>query len=344
MRLPAEWERQSAIMLTWPHADSDWAEDLPAVERVYQRVVAALLPRQDVLIVCQSATHRAHVADRCPASGRLYLAIAPGDDTWTRDHGPITVLDNGKPILLDFDFNGWGGKYPAERDNAITRVLYQAGVWPGAERRAPGMVLEGGALETDGGGTLLATRSSIITASRGNSDSRRVEARLRELLGIRRFHWLDHGHLSGDDTDGHIDTLARFVDPGHIVHVSCRPDDPDHAEIHRMISELRALRDADGQAYRLTALPAPPAAFSDDGRRLATSYANFLIANAQVLAPVYGLDSDQAALDTLSACFPDRDITAIDCRPLIAQNGSLHCISMQLPASLTLNPELKHAP
>ncbi len=339
MRLPAEWEPQSAIMLTWPHADSDWAENLEAVESVYQHIVATLLPRQAVLIVCQSAAHRIHVARQCPPGDRLHLAIAPSNDSWTRDHGPITVVDNGKPILLDFDFNGWGGKYPADLDNGITRALYRAGVWLGAERRTPGMVLEGGALETDGIGTLLATRSSIITASRGNSDPRRVEARLRELLGIQRFLWLDHGQLSGDDTDGHIDTLARFVDPGHILHVSCRTDDPDHARIQAMIAELRALRDADGQAYRLTALPAPPVVCDNDGRRLAASYANFLIANQQVLAPVYALDSDQAALDTLSHCFPDREIVAIGCRALIEQNGSLHCASMQLPTSLTLNPD-----
>ncbi len=344
IRLPAEWEPQSATLLTWPHADSDWADNLASVEAVYREVVAALLPRQAVLIVCQSVAHRAHVASQCPAGDGIHLAIAPSNDSWTRDHGPITVLDGNRPVLLDFDFNGWGEKYPAERDNAITATLHQTKVWPGIERRAPGMVLEGGALETDGQGSLLATRSSILSTSRGNGNQPRIEAHLRKWLGIRRFLWLSNGRLSGDDTDGHIDTLARFVDAGHIVHVSCRPDDPDYARIERMIAELQALRDANGRPYRLTALPAPAAMSSDDGRRLAASYANFLIANDQLLAPVYGLDSDQAALRSLAACFPERDIIAIDCRALIEQNGSLHCISMQLPDGVPLNPDLKPTP
>ncbi len=342
-RLPAEWEPQSAVMLTWPQPDSDWGEDLARVEGVYRAIVAALAPHQVVLIACASEAHRRHVAAQCPRAHaeRIHLAVARGDDSWSRDHGPIGVFEDGHPLLLDFEFDGWGGKYPATRDNAITVTLHRAGVWPGVPLARPGMVLEGGAIETDGQGTLLATRASIIDTQRGNPDCRRVERVLREWLGIRRFLWLEHGQLEGDDTDGHIDTLARFVAPDHIVHVSTNTDDPDHAEIQAMIAELRALRTATGQPYRLTALPAPEPMRDADGRRLATSHANFLIANRQLLAPVYGSGSDQAALATLRACFPDRELVAIDCRPLIEQNGSLHCVTMQLPAAVPLNPALR---
>ncbi len=345
-RLPAEWEPQSAILLTWPHADSDWRDDLARVESVYRAVLAALAPRQALLIVCASKSHRRHVAAQCPMqhAARIHLAIAPSDDSWSRDHGPISVLDHGKPLLLDFDFNGWGGKYPATRDNAITATLHRAGVWPGVALARPGIVLEGGAIETDGQGSLLATRPSILDPRRGHTDQARLEQQLREWLGIRHFQWLNHGRLEGDDTDGHIDTLARYVEPGHIIHVSARPDDPDHTGIRAMIEELRALRDPDNQPLRLTALPAPPPLHNASGRRLATSYANFLIANGQLLAPVYGLESDTAALATLADCFPRHSISAIDCRPLIEQNGSLHCITRQLPAAVPLNPALRLRP
>jgi agmatine/peptidylarginine deiminase len=244
---------------------------------------------------------------------------------------------SGRARLLDFRFNGWGGKFAAERDDRITGALHRQGVFGGVERVPVDLVLEGGAVETDGAGTLLATRSSVITNSRNPGlDQTGVESRLRELLGIERFLWLDHGALTGDDTDGHIDTLARFTDPDTIAHVSCRPDDPDAPEIDAMIRELAALRTAAGRPYRLVPLPPPGEHRDTDGRRLAASYANFLVINGAVLVPVYGDAADAAALQTLGRCFPGRRTIAVDCRALIRQNGSLHCVTMQIPAAVPL--------
>jgi agmatine/peptidylarginine deiminase len=330
-------------MLTWPHPGTDWAADLPAVETLYTRIVEAVAPRERLLVVCVDADHRNDVRSRlehCPgvAESALVWAHAPSDDTWARDHGPLCVLDaDGRPRLLDFRFNGWGGKFPAERDDRITGDLHRQGVFGGVERAAVDLVLEGGAVETDGRGTLLATRSSVLAETRNPGlDAAALEDRLAGLLGIRRFLWLDHGALAGDDTDGHIDTLARFADPGTIVHVSCRRGDPDAREIGAMTAELSALRTAEGRPYRLVPLPPPGAHQGSDGRPLAASYANFLIVNGAVLVPVYGDPADQEAVETLAHCFPGRRAIPVDCRPLIRQNGSLHCVTMQLPAALRL--------
>ncbi len=329
-------------MLTWPHPGTDWASDLDAVERVYVEIAAAVALHEQVLIVCGGPAHRVHVQARLDAAAvpgtRVVWAISPSDDTWARDHGPLTVLDAaGHARLLDFRFNGWGGKFDARLDDQITARLHAQCALSGAELQSVGLVLEGGAVETDGQGTLLATRASIVTETRNPGlATEAIEARLRELLGLERFLWLHHGSLSGDDTDGHIDTLARFADPQTILHVSCSPQDPDHAEIQAMTRELRRFRTAEGRPYRLLALPAPGEHRDSDGRRLAASYANFLIIDGAVLVPVYGDPADRAAVELIGACFPGRRALPIDCRALIRQNGSLHCVTMQLPAALAL--------
>jgi agmatine/peptidylarginine deiminase len=339
-RFPAEWEPQAGVMLTWPHAGTDWAEALAAVEPVFAAIGREVARREFLLNVCQSPAHAAEVRARLRGAGapaeRLGFAIAGADDTWARDHGPLTVLTGSGPRLLDFRFNGWGGKFAADRDDAITATLVGAGSFAATPLERQALVLEGGALETDGRGTLLATRHAVLTETRNPGLGRdAIETALRAALGIERFLWLAHGSLSGDDTDGHIDTLARFCDPGTIAYATADPDDTDHPGLAAMAGELAALRQADGRPYRLVPLP-PPGRHVADGRRLPATYANFLVINGAVLLPVYGVPNDGAAAARLEACFPGREIVPIDCRAVIRQNGSLHCLTMQFPAGVPL--------
>lgn len=326
-------------MLTWPHAATDWAAILEQAEQTYIEIGCQISLREKLLLVCQDQQHGKSVLDRLIENGadedNLITAVAESDDTWARDHGPLSVISDGNLLIRDFQFNGWGDKYPAEQDNRITRTLNQAAVFGQTEVETVEFVLEGGAVETDGEGTFLGTRSSVLTETRnpGLSQSE-VEALLTSKLGFDRFLWLDHGHLSGDDTDGHIDTLARFSDPETILYVTAYPDDPDYPSLKAMEQELMAFRTRSDQPYELVALPPITPQFSGDGRRLPASYANFLIINNAVLLPVYQDDNDQQAVSCLKGCFPDHDIIPIDCCTLIRQNGSLHCITMQFPAGI----------
>jgi len=340
-RLPAEWEPQSAVMLTWPHADTDWAPLLTEAEAVYLEIACHVIQYQKLIIACHDRGHLNRIKvllnEANIAPDRLLLAIAPGNDTWARDHGPLTVITEQAPLLLDFRFNGWGGKYAAELDDQITRRLASAGCFGDVPLQPVELTLEGGAVETDGQGTLLATEGSVITYSRNPGLAKQeIEKRLRELLGIEHFLWLKHGHLRGDDTDGHIDTLARFCDAETIAYVTCLPEDEDFAQIEAMDRELAALRTADGRPYRLVPLPPLQPQYNEDGRRLPATYANFLIINGAVLLPIYNDPADGEAIRILGACFPGREIIPIDCRTLIRQNGSLHCITMQIPAQVEI--------
>ena len=342
-RLPAEWEAQRAVMLTWPHEGTDWAPRLPEVEDLYTRIAALIARHEPMLIVCNDERRRDAIRDRLeradvPPSAAV-LAVAPSNDTWARDHGPITVLDtDGSARLLDFRFNGWGGKFAADLDDRITGNLHAGGCFGDSPLDAASLVLEGGAIETDGAGTLLAVRRTIVGPARNPGWTvARIEAELRERLGVERILWLEHGQVSGDDTDGHIDTLARFADPQTICYATCSdPDDPDYPELSRMETELHALRRPCGEPYRLIPLPQPEPIFDEAGQRLPAGYANFLIINGAVLVPVYDVAADSRAIEQLSQAFPGRTIEPVDCRALIRQGGSLHCITMQLPAALPL--------
>jgi agmatine/peptidylarginine deiminase len=331
-------------MLTWPHIDTDWAPILQETETLYVEIVSHIARHEQVLIACHNQALRSRIqallqeAD-IPADSIL-LGIAPNNDTWARDHGPLTVIEGNEPVVVDFRFNGWGGKYAAELDNLVIGELAAGNCFGDTPLRPVKLVLEGGAVETDGTGTLLATESSVITETRNpGMDRSEIEQLLHQHLGLTRFLWLKNGHLSGDDTDGHIDTLARFCDGETIIHVTCLPEDEDYAQIEAMRRELEAFRTADGRPYRLVPLPPLQPQYDADGDRLPATYANFLIINGAVLLPVYGDPADAAACHCLQGCFPDREIIPIDCRPLIRQNGSLHCITMQLPALVKLKPE-----
>ena len=340
LRFPAEWEAQSAVLLTWPHAETDWAPNLVAAEATFATIARAVLAHESLIVGVHHPdlveAVRAHIAPPADQAARLQVTIAPSNDSWVRDHGPLTVFENGQPVLLDFTFNAWGGKYDSGLDDAIPAVLHRSGVFADTPLRRVDFVLEGGALESDGQGTLLTTTSCLLDPRRNAGITRATaEARLRAALGIDRVLWLTQGHLEGDDTDGHIDTLARFASPETIVYQGCDdPADSHYASLQAMAEELSALRRTDGQPYRLIALPLPRPIRDADGRRLPATYANFLIINGAVLLPVYGDPADRTAQSRLAEAFPDRAIVPIDCSALIRQFGSLHCVTMQLPAAV----------
>lgn len=339
LRFPAEWEPQSAILIAWPHADTDWAERLDQVEETYIALVAAITRFQPVVICVADDDLETYAEMRLRSNrvdiDRVRFVTAAYDDTWLRDSGPITLKDgDGSFCLLDFRFTGWGGKFEASRDDQLVGVLHQAGLFAASARREViDFALEGGAIDTDGAGTLLTTWQCLHERHPGASREE-LTSKLAGWLQQDRVLWLDHGYLEGDDTDAHVDTLVRFASPTSIVYQACDDQaDSHHAELQTMARELQALRTVDGQPYTLFPLPwAQPVL--DNGRRLAASYANYLILNGAVLMPAYGDVADDAARDVLAAAYPGREIVQVPCRPLIWQNGSLHCITMQLPAGL----------
>jgi agmatine deiminase len=248
------------------------------------------------------------------------------------------VLCRNEPTLLDYEFNGWGGKYAYALDNLITRRLHTQGAFGAAPLETVNLILEGGSIEVDGQGTLLTTARCLLAPTRNHGRTRaQIETTLAEQLGITRFLWLEHGYLAGDDTDSHIDTLARLCDANTIAYVTCDdPADEHYAELQAMEKELQAFRTAAGQPYRLVPLPWPRARYDDGGARMPATYANFLIINDAVLVPTYDDPADQIALERLRDCFPGRTVIGIDCLPLIYQHGSLHCVTMQIPAGVLL--------
>jgi agmatine/peptidylarginine deiminase len=337
--LPPEWAPQSAVMLTWPRTDGDFADCHAEVEDTFTRIAVAISRHQTVHINgsgLKPAELRQHLVTAGVHDERLRIYPVPSDDVWARDHGPITVHRDGRRVHLDFGFNGWGGKFPAACDDAMTRHLAALGAWDGVPVETQDFVLEGGAIEVDGHGTLLTTERCLLAPTRNPQLGRAgIEAFLEPRLGVQRVLWLRHGDLLGDDTDGHVDTLARYCDPHTIAYQACEDrNDPHYEDLSAMADELRAFRDFRGQPYRLVPLPLPAPMHDEDGRRLPAGYANFLIINGAVLVPVYGAPQDPAALATLQPCFPDREVIGIDCRWLIRQSGSLHCVTMQIPAAL----------
>jgi agmatine deiminase len=334
---PPEWHRQSGVLIAWPHSNTDWRNLLDMVEPVYAQIAFHISARERLLIVCADDNHINRVRKQLIGNGsnldNIRFYAVPTNDTWTRDFGPLCVYQNGHAVLVNCRFNGWGGKYPSELDNAVTEHLFKAGAFTSDEKCDLPLVLEGGSIETDGQGTVLTTSHCLLTPTRNaKMDRSKFADMFAQYFGIKRVLWLDHGELKGDDTDGHIDTLARFCDEHTIAYVACRDTRDAHYEsLHALEQQLRRFRTAQGEPYALKALPLPKPIHNHLGERLPATYANFLIINDAVLTPIYNVDSDQKALDTLQSCFPDREIIGIDCVPLIQQFGSLHCITMQLP-------------
>jgi len=331
IQLPAEWAEQQFVQLTWPHAETDWAYMLDEVNACFVNIAREIIKHENLLIVCTDTDEVEQLLGDADLS-RITFAEMATNDTWARDHGGITVLEDGKPVIYDFTFNGWGMKFAANHDNMITRRLYSAGIFGEARHRnCFDFVLEGGSIESDGQGTLLTTAECLLSDNRNNLSEEDIEVRLKEYFGLKKVLWLNHGYLAGDDTDSHVDTLARLCDKSTIAYVKCDdPEDEHYVELKKMKKELRQFQNSEGRYYRLIPLPMADAIYEDD-ERLPATYANFLIINGAVLMPTYNSPKDEIAKQQLQRAFPDREIVGINCLALIKQHGSLHCVTMQYP-------------
>ena len=340
-----EFAHQSGVALTWPHTRSDWRELLADITPVYIEIAHAVTATERLLVICYDDAHREAVKQILATAGvamdGIRFACIATNDTWIRDYGPLCTLSHDTTILHHFTFDGWDGKYPASLDNAVTVTLHAAGVFGELELRDHSLVLEGGSIDYDGCGSLLTTSRCLTQTGRNPGvDRTEMTQLLCDSLGVEQVLWLDHGEIIGDDTDGHIDMLARFCSKDTIAFSGCdRPDDPHYTPLAAMAAQLETFTNTAGQPYRLVPLPLPQPCYDGDNRRLPASYANFLILNDTVLMPAYNDPADTTAARALAECFPTRDIIPIDCRPLIRQGGSLHCATMQLPAGVLVNTD-----
>jgi agmatine/peptidylarginine deiminase len=337
--LPAEWAEQKFVQLTWPNAGTDWAYMLDEVNECFVNIAHEILKHENLLIVCSDSEDVEKLLGDADLS-KITFAEIPSNDTWARDHGGITVQEDGKQLIYDFTFNGWGMKYAANHDNQITRRLFEAGIFGEntGYKNCLDFVLEGGSIESDGEGTLLTTTQCLLSENRNNKNKKEIEGKLKEFFGLKQLLWLNHGYLAGDDTDSHVDTLARLCPNNSIAYVRCDDITDEHyEELSKMERELLnfkiqySIMGIGGQKpFNLIPLPMADAVY-EDGERLPATYANFLIINGAVLMPTYDSPKDEIAKQQLQKAFPDREIIGINCRALIKQHGSLHCVTMQYP-------------
>lgn len=333
-RLPAEWEIQDGILIAWPHEGTDWAYMLDDVRPVFAEIIGHISRFERVLLTAPNATSAAeYLVEAGLELTRITICEVQSNDTWSRDFGPVTVIYNNKPVLMDFGFNGWGLKFPANLDNLISKQLKQLGVLI-PKLNTIGLILEGGSIECDGLGTILTTAECLLSPNRNPQlDRSEIEQALVSLVGAKRVLWLNNGWLAGDDTDSHVDTLARICPNDTIIYQACdNPVDEHFEPLQLMERELQAFIAPDGSPYRLIPLPWPKARFDEQAHRLPATYANFLIINGAVLVPTYrDPENDRTALELIAGAFQGREIIGIDCLPLLEQHGSLHCVTMQLP-------------
>lgn len=331
--LPAEWYEQSGVQLTWPHADTDWVHMLTEVQECFTAIAREIAKKELLLIVAPDIEAVKEQITNKVNMENVRFFECQSNDTWARDHGAITLIDSSTPRLLDFCFNGWGQKFAAGLDNQITRKAYDAKCFKAEYENHLDFVLEGGSIESDGFGTLLTTSTCLLAPNRNDAMNRvEIEEHLRSVLHMQQVLWLDYGYLAGDDTDSHVDTLARLCPNNTIAYVKCTdPDDEHYEELQKMEEQLRTFRTLKGEPYRLLPLPMADC-ITEDTERLPATYANFLIINNAVLYPTYNQPkNDIKAAAVLAEAFPEREIIGIDCRALIKQHGSLHCVTMQYP-------------
>ena len=335
---PAEWYPQSAVQLTWPHQNTDWAPVLDEVIPCFVEIAKAIMKHEKVLIVCPDQSEVKRQLGYVDES-RIVFREMMTNDTWARDHGGITVFNDGTPTVYDFVFNGWGMKFASDRDNLITRCLSLSNTFVHDVKvvnKQP-FVLEGGSIESDGQGTLLTTVECLCSVNRNEYlQEEQLEYHLRDFFGVEQILWIENGYLAGDDTDSHIDLLARFCDEHTIAYVKCDdPSDEHFDELQAMEEELKAFRTIDGKPYRLIPLPMANETVWN-GKRLPATYVNFLIINGAVLVPFYLTNQDETARRTLQQVFTDREVVGINCLPLLKQHGSLHCVTMQYPEGVVM--------
>jgi len=328
-RLPAEWEPQDSILMVFPHKNSDWAKDLQSAESVFLRIASSICFKQKLILVCDN---KERVKEMFCYHDKISFVEFDTNDTWIRDFGPITIYNNDQRELINFRFNGWGGKFEADKDDQVTAYLHKNWHFGLSPLLHEEMVLEGGSIESDGAGTLLTTSKCLLNPNRNpNMNKEEIEQKLTELFGLKRILWLHHGELIGDDTDAHIDTLARFIDPKTIAYVSCEnPDDPHYEDLQKMKEELESFYTLDGEPYKLIPLPLPQPKYKEN-QRLPATYANFLIANHVVLVPTYEDPLDKEMVALFQTLFPQKEIIPIKSTRLIEEGGSIHCSTMHIP-------------
>ncbi len=336
IRMPAEWEPQSGIMLAWPHKDTDWNYMLTEVQECFKHIAEAIVEDETLILIAPDVAQVKMQLAHLDQSQIKYYEI-PTNDTWARDFGAISVIENGCPKLIDFKFNAWGLKFAANFDNLINHSLAKMNTFSCNLKNRLNFVLEGGSIESDGAGCILTTENCLLSPNRnGEFTKDDIEQVLRSELGAEKVLWLSSGELEGDDTDSHIDTLARFAPCNTILYVSCDDKSDCHYQsLKRMETELMAMSNINGEKFNLKKLPLPDAIFDEDGLRLPATYANFLIMNHQVLVPIYNQPkNDDKALTVIGEAFPKHKIVGIDCNALIKQHGSLHCLTMQFSKNM----------
>jgi len=328
--MPAEWEKQQCVLMSFPHEETDWAEgDLNEALSPFIRIAQAIAYKEAVYIVCKDKSKIASMF--CSTRNMTFIEI-PTNDTWIRDYGYISVKEDGEKKLLDFTFDGWGRKFEASLDNSVNTVLHQKGYMGITPLEQIDFVLEGGSIESDGEGTLLTTTECLCNPNRNCGLSKKeVEDKLKTYLGAERILWLDYGYLAGDDTDSHIDTLARFVNKETIIYVKCDNKEDEHYEaLKNMERQLQTFCTKEGEPYTLVPLPMTDAIYNNKQERLPAIYANFLIANDTLIYPTYSDKHDKIVHEIFKGLFPNKEIIPVNCLKLIEQGGSLHCSTMQV--------------
>ena len=329
-RFIAEFEKQSFTQIIFPHSDTDWSEYLQEAEDTFANIINSIIKYQKCLVVCDDISR---VKSHFKENENLFFVEYTTDDTWARDCSALSVEEDSDIRLKDFTFTGWGGKFDADKDNAMSDSIKQ---YYSKELDSIDFILEGGGIESNGRGVILTTSECVLNKNRNHTlDSIRITQKLNETLGATEVLYLNHGYLAGDDTDSHIDTLARFIDEKTIMYVKCEDKEDEHyKELKLMEEELQDI--AQTHNFKLIALPMTEAIYFDD-ERLPATYANFLFVNGAVLVPIYGVQEDEVALRIFAETFKDKDIVPIDCSVLIRQHGSLHCVTMNFAAGIILN-------
>lgn len=334
-RMRAEWEKQRAVLLSFPHPWSDWNIYLHEARENFIEIIKQILRFEDVILLYHpndlegQEIIRSRFKDAL-LDEKLRLYAIQCNDTWARDFGAINLTEDDKNILLDFGFNGWGLKFASNWDNQVNQALKKNGEFD-VEVRVMDMILEGGSIESDGAGIILTNTQCLLEKNRNpHLDQKQIQQKLKDCLGAKKILWLNHGYLAGDDTNSHIDTLARLISPTQIAYIACDDKNDEHYdELKAMEEELRNLRDLNGNAYELVRLPFTQAIYDKD-ERLPATYANFLFINNALLVPTYGVDTDCLALEILQKALPHLEVIGVDCQTLIRQHGSLHCVTMQI--------------
>ena len=332
--MPAEWEKQRAVLLSFPHEDTDWHNeeheaDLEEALSPFIRIAQAIAYGEAVYIICKDKEKISSMF--CSTRNMTFIEI-PTNDTWIRDYGYISMKENEETKLLDFTFDGWGGKFEAKLDNTVNSVLHKKGYMGITPLEHINFVLEGGSIESDGEGTILTTSECLCNKNRNDRLSKEeIEKALHHYLGADKILWLDHGYLAGDDTDSHIDTLARFVNKETIAYVKCEDKEDEHYEaLQEMEAQLKSFTTKEGKAYTLVALPMCEVKYNKEKNRLPATYANFLITNDALIYPTYDDKNDKKVGIIFKELFPDKEIIPVNCLKLIEQGGSLHCSTMQI--------------